>query len=214
MAKMGTIQRSCSYFQKIDIRTFDTLNHGHYKSRLFRFPDPSCQVLGHPSSSPFSWYSHPGVDQDDFEGQVKAIDPATIMILQSRLRQDLSTYHLVFPFFIGPRKEALGFLRNLLDKKNELYQKYMTRFTLSEEKREAIFQAIDFEVLGRGYFRGYLQDKWDDVQRAPCGRPFEFMAMVSGGKLFRDWECLKDPRQLWNASCVAIVPHGVMSQPA
>jgi len=191
-----------------DMRTFSKtfnqcVSRAHLKEKgVFRFPDPTPQILV--DGSEFQWYSHPEADeemeilkrmvgrdgtrQEILNANVSRIDPATMMVLRSQLfPSSLATYHLIFPFLIGSRKESLGVLRNLMNKNHDLYLNYMRgKFEINPEKRETIFSNFDYGVLEKGYMRGYLQDKWDEDDNCPCpsNRPFEFMMMVSNGQIF------------------------------
>ena len=98
------------------------MNRAHTKTRgVFRFPDPTPQILT--DGSLFQWYSNPEAEdeldalrrlsghdptpEEIVQANINRIDPAIIIILRSLLYpRNVATYHLIFPFLIGNRKEA------------------------------------------------------------------------------------------------------------
>ena len=102
------------------------------------------------------------------------IDPVTIIILRSRLtghkdgREDLATYHLIFPFIIGQRKLYSNIVKKLKDQNDGLYKELMWRIDMDQAKKDEIIKYMDTQVLENGAIRGYLQDKWDSQYHCPC----------------------------------------------
>ena len=181
--------------------------------RVLKFPDFSSQI--YVDGSDFQWYSHPVAEMEldivhKRSGVVspserlkvykKWIDPGTVIILRSHLHpRQVATYHMVFPFIVGVRKNVGGKKFNTMvnvvnmlnDKRKQLSQEYMTGFQLEEQKVDTILSAIDIQVLENGAMRGYLQDQWNDDAGCPAERPFVFMTIIANGDLF-DCGFLKD----------------------
>ena len=113
------------------------------KKGFFDCPDPTPQIYIE-GNNDFQWYTHPRAEKELEELRIrngrdntiserlevikKWIDPATIIILRSRLtgrkdgREDLATYHLIFPFIIGQRKLYSNIVKKLKDKNEGLYK--------------------------------------------------------------------------------------------
>ena len=95
------------------------------KKEFFWFPNPTPQILV--DNTELQWYTHPGAEKEleevkrrkrrtptffeRIEVVKRWIDPVTVIILKSQLvPRELSTYHLIFPFVIGPRKTSVGII--------------------------------------------------------------------------------------------------------
>ena len=125
------------------------------KKAFFDHPDPTPQILV--DGSDFQWYTHPGAEKEleelsrrngapvppseRVETVKRRIDPATVIILKSRLvPSELSTYHLIFPFLIGVRKTYAGIVKRLKDKNDGLHHELMTRFKMDQAKIDTIIK--------------------------------------------------------------------------
>ena len=155
----------------------------------------------------------------------KWIDPGTVIILRSQLHpRQVATYHMVFPFIVGVRKNVGGkkvntmvnVINMLKDKRKQLSQEYMTGFQLEEQKVDTILSAIDIQVLENGAMRGYLQDQWNEDAGCPAERPFVFMTIISNGDVF-DCGFLKDKngdldhKRIWNGATISFHPNQFLS---
>ena len=104
------------------------------RQELFHFPDPTPQIAAVRSSltsHPFGWFEVNEFDEVDVDeltdekllDEIKQkVDPATMFVLKSVVASDgimgpfYSTFHMIFPFIIGPRNRAKNGLTQLIDK--------------------------------------------------------------------------------------------------
>ena len=130
--------------ERVSEREFEEFVMGFYRGvsngvlqELFHFPDPTPQIEAVNSSMtsfPFGWFEieDETVHKDDMvlEDIIKKVDPATMIVLKSKIASDgpfgphYYTYHIICPFLIGPRKRAKNGLMQLIDPKSE-YSRWM-----------------------------------------------------------------------------------------
>jgi len=212
-------------------RKFNIVMSKHVRSKkgFFDYPDPTPQI--HVDGSNFQWYTHPRAEMEledlghapssteRIELIKQWIDPATIIILKSRLvPREVSTYHLIFPFLIGIRKTYLGIMRRLKDMEDSLWNEIISPIGMDHHlKKDAIIKSIDLQVLQNGAMRGYLQDKWDCGAYCPAERPFVFLNMISHGEVypinFFGTDKIQVVKRIWNASAVCLDPNFICLNP-